>query len=225
MATPQRASPGSSVPHRTSMFAGVFVVVCFMITSRLGEVFVSRGTWRGNENQIWGINVFALLENDGIYTIRGLHGADQIVLIYFPFHSHFAHNPSISWVIFTPSRQSFFSPVCKCTIKELVVRNHRIWTRAKSRQLFMRRPQILNWSPLLQPCPHHHGHHPGGWHRQEGETSHLHARQCPAQTRPFKTRGEAMLRWLATGLQTEMYLKQRSPKIVKSWILQPCFYW
>lgn len=162
-----------------------------------------------------------------MYTIQGLHGAGQIALIYFPFHSHFAHNPSISWVIFTPSRRSFFSPVCKCTIKELVVRNHRIWTRAKSGQLFTRRPQILNWSPLLQPCPHHHGHHPGGWHRQEGETSHLHARQRPARTRPFQSCTLPEVKpcwWLATSLQTEIYLKRRSPKIIKSWIIQGCFY-
>lgn len=136
-------------------FSEVLVVSCFMITSRVGEVFVSRRWGRGNENQIWGINVFALVENGGIYMytvyMEQVHCSD-LLPIPFPFCA----NPSISWVIVTLSRQSFFSPVCKCTIKELVVRDHRIWTRAKSGQLFTRRPQILNWSPLLQPCPHYH---------------------------------------------------------------------
>lgn len=65
-------------------------------------------------------------------------------------------------VYFYSEQTVHFSPVCKCTIKELVASNHRMWMKAKSGQLFTCLPLILRWLRLLQQCPHSH-RHPGGW--------------------------------------------------------------
>lgn len=147
----------------------------------------------------------------------------DLLPIPFPFCTQSLHFLGY----FYTEQTVLFSPVCKCTIKELVVRNHRIWTRAKSGQLFMRRPQILNWSPPALPPPPR----PPPWGMtQAGRGNKSSACQTTAcldssLQKLHPPRGEAMLRWLATSLQTEMYLKRRSPKIVKSWTLQGCFYW
>lgn len=93
-----------------------------------------------------------------------------------------------------------FSPVCKCTIKELVASNHRMWTKAQSGQLFTCQPLILRWSRLP-----HDRRHPRGWHRQEGETSHLHVRQRPAPTRSCKSC--TLQRWS----DVEMFGSRTSP--------------
>lgn len=96
-----------------------------------------------------------------------------------------------------------------------------MWTKAKNGQLFTCQPLILRWSPIPPskdppPPPPRHCH-PEGWHRQEGKTSHLQARQWPAPARPCKGCTlpwiEAMMRCLATQKSPDWDIfKTRSPK-------------
>lgn len=89
------------------------------------------------------------VENDQIPTIRCLTGTAWIVLIFSP-SSPLCRESLHLFVYFYAEQTVHLSPVCKCTIKELVASDHRMWTKAKSGQLFTCLPLILRWP--LGPC-------------------------------------------------------------------------
>lgn len=78
-----------------------FSLVCLLCLCLLGM-------WWGNKNQIFGWFCIRGKLSNSHHKMFGLHGPGRIVLIY---------NPSISWTIFTPSRQSICPPCLNAPLK------------------------------------------------------------------------------------------------------------
>lgn len=172
------------------------------------------GMWWGNENQICGwfcISGKWLNSHHKMFTWTRLDCSDLQSL-------HF-------WDYFYTKQTVHFPPVFKSTIKELVVCNHRIWTKAKGGQLFTCQRLILRWSLLLQPCP---TPPPPPWGMTQAgrgnKSSECQTVSCPnssLQKLQPPPGDEAMSRYLAMGsLQTDIF-KTRSPKNRKK--LNPFF--
>lgn len=154
------------------------------------------------------------VENGQIPTTRCLTGTAWIVLIFFPFVL-LCREPLHLFVYFYAEQTVHFSPVCKCTIKELVASDHRMWTTAKSGQLFTCPPLILRWPrPIRQhppplPPPTTTATLEDNTGRKGKQVICMTDSVCPDSfvQKPQPPRDKAMLRSLAArSLQTEIYI-------------------